>query len=123
MCGDLDCLRGIFTELNELESLEFDLRLARQFEELFQRGLLEQMAQTVPTRQMANILGKLFCDLPYLSALLRKYFPFHDAKNVAKLSELARWNIRKRLAHEKMIISHVDIPWHLIKILKFERPA
>ena len=120
-CSDLNCLNNIFEQFDKMEHLEFDLRLSFQFEELFQKGLLEQLAEKIEISKISKIFTKLFENMTHLSYLFQKYFPFYDSKNAPKLGELTRWKIRRNLSENKIIISNSEIPKHIIQILKYER--
>lgn len=99
----------------------FDARLADQFEDLFQRGLLEQIAETIPPPKIAEIFSKLFQNMFCLTRLFQRYYPFHNAKSVPSLGELTRWCVRKTLAEDEFMFLHLELPHHIVQILKFER--
>ena len=103
------------------EAKKFDLELTKQFHELFDMGLLEQLSTSVPTSHIAKIFLNLFENMENLKKLFKKYFPFHDQKNVSSLGEIVRWNIRKTLSEKDYLLTYTIIPKHIIQILQYKR--
>ena len=85
-------------------------------------GLLEDASYFLTTTKQRKILTKLFHST-CLFNVSRKYFPFLSRNEPAPLGELLRWKIRKDLLINEQIIFAIDVPLHILQMLKYDLPV
>jgi hypothetical protein len=79
--------------------------------------LLEDASYYLTTSKQRKILTKLFHSTSLFN-LSSQYFPFISRSSPPSLGELLRWKIRKDLLINDKIIFAIDVPLHILQILK-----